>query len=264
MKDVEDRVREFYDTEGWVIDGEGKTAEDRYFRNLGESRGAYDDKIRRRTVAHFEGLNGTLLIAGCGDLPASHILAAETFAKVICVDVSARALDIAKSKLSIKGEYHKTSIVNLPFLDNSVDAVLCAHVLYHIDKDNQGQAVRELIRVTKPGGRIVIIYRTRNAPLNLLQRSWQVSGINKILKKDKLYVYAYPRSWWSQFKRLCRVGILPCDVMSANQSRVFLPYVGLRGRFFRWAAQFEDQHADMATRLWTFSRIILDKLPASK
>ena len=140
MKEVENRVRKFYDTEGWVIDEEGKTAEDRYFRDLDESRRAYDEKIRRRTVAHFDGLKGTLLIAGCGDLPKSHILAAEKFAQVICVDVSSRALEISKSKLGPKGEYHRASILSLPFPDNSVNAVLCAHVLYHIDKDNQRKA----------------------------------------------------------------------------------------------------------------------------
>lgn len=257
-------MREFYDSEGWVIDREGKTAEDRYFRDLGESRTAYDEKIRGRTVAYFDGRQGTLLIAGCGDLPKSHTLVAEKFERVICVDISSRALEISKSKLSTKGEYHRASILSLPLADDSVDAVLCAHVLYHIDKTNQAKAVSELIRVTRPKGRIIILYRNGSAPLNLIQRFCQVLRVNRILKKDMLYVYSYSPSWWSQFRGLCRVQILPSDIMSPNQTRMFLPNMALRRGFFRWANLFEDQHSNMATRLWSYSRIVLDKLPSSQ
>ena len=260
MKDIEAQVRKFYDSEGWVLDEEGRTGEDRYFRALIESRSAYDKKIRQKTVAYFDGLRGTLLIVGGGDLPQSHLLAAEKFARVICVDISWRALEISKSKLGAKGDYRQASVLALPLQDKSVDAVLCAHVLYHIDKKNQEKAVKELIRVSKPRGRMVILYRNPNAPLNLLQRFLQCLRINKILKKDKLYVYSYPQSWWLQFGGLCRVQILPCDVMSPNQAHVFLPSKVLRQRLFSWAAQFEEQHAHVAARLWSYSRIILDKL----
>ena len=260
MKNIESQVRKFYDSDGWVLDEAGRTGEDRYFRALSNSRSAYDEKIRQKTVAYFDGLKGILLIVGGGDLPQSHLLAAEKFARVICVDISWRALEISKSKLGAKGDYRQASILALPLRDQSVDAILCAHVLYHIDKIAQEKAVKELIRVSKPGGRMVLLYRNPHAPLNLIQRCVQLSRINKMLKKDKLYVYSYPQSWWSQFEGLCRVQILPCDVMSPNQARMFLPSKALRERFFNWAAQFEDQHAYLATRLWSYSRIILDKL----
>jgi SAM-dependent methyltransferase len=260
MKDIESQVRKFYDSDGWVLDEAGRTGEERYFRALSESRSAYDEKIRQQTVAYFDGLQGTLLIVGGGDLPQSHLLATEKFTRVICVDISWRALEISKSKLGAKGDYRQASILTLPLQDNSVDAVLCAHVLYHIDKKNQARAVQELIRVARPGGRMVILYRNPHAPLNLIQRFLQGLRINKILQKDKLYVYSYPQSWWSQFAGLCRVRILPCDVISPNQLRLFLPAQVLRQRFFSWAAQFEEAHAHVATRLWSYSRIILDKL----
>ncbi|MEX2343382.1 MAG: class I SAM-dependent methyltransferase [Steroidobacteraceae bacterium] len=263
MKDVESQVREFYDREGWVIDDKGKTGEDRIFRDQGESRAAYDEKIKRRTVDRFDGLTGSLLIAGCGDLPDNHFFIAEKFAKVVCVDISWRALAISQSKLGARSEYHKVSILALPMPDESFDAVFCAHVLYHIDKKVQENAVRELIRVVKPGGRIVILYRNGGAPMNLLQRLWQACRFDWLLGTHKLYLFSYPRSWWSQFGGSCRIEIMPTDVLSPGQLSVFLPTEALRKRFFRWVTRFEDQHPAVARRLWAYSMIVLDKLPAS-
>jgi SAM-dependent methyltransferase len=262
-QDVETRVRKFYDTEGWVPDAAGRTGEDRYYRDHSDVRSAYDEKIRQQTVRCFEGLQGILLIAGGGDLPQSHLLVAQKFEKVICVDISSRALEISKSKLGAKGDYRQASMLALPLQDESVDAVLCAHVLYHIDKRDQAQAVREMIRVSKPGARVVILYRNPHAPFNLMQRFLQSLRLNKALKTDKLYVRSYPGSWWSQFGERCNVQIQPSDAMSPNQARFFLPGRALRKRFFRWAAGFEDQHPNFAARLWSYSRIVLDLRTAS-
>ena len=260
-RDVESQVRKFYDAEGWVTGKDNKTQEDRYFRDFSKSRGTYNERINRRTASHFDGLNGILLIAGSGDLPESHMLAAEKFEKVICVDISWRALEINKRKLGPKGEYQEISILDIPLRDQSVDAVLCAHVLYHIDRKNQEKAVRELIRVTKPQGRIVILYLNPNAPLNLIQRFLKFFWINKILGKAKLYIYSYSLSWWLQFGDLCTVRILPHDVMSTNQMRVLMPGNALGKRFFNWAAQFEDRNPKLAIRLWSYPTIVLEKFP---
>lgn len=48
----------------------------------------------------------------------------------------------------------KSSLVALPFRDESFHAVICSEVLEHIP-DNE-LAIRELVRVLKPGGRLVV------------------------------------------------------------------------------------------------------------
>lgn len=72
--DVEARIRQLYDTEGWIVGEDGKTQEDRYFRSFSRSRATYNARVRERTVSHFDGLSGVLLIAGGGDLPESALL----------------------------------------------------------------------------------------------------------------------------------------------------------------------------------------------
>jgi SAM-dependent methyltransferase len=48
----------------------------------------------------------------------------------------------------------KMDIHEIPFKDNSFDAVLCNHVLEHVDNDLK--AIREITRVLKPGGFAVL------------------------------------------------------------------------------------------------------------
>lgn len=48
----------------------------------------------------------------------------------------------------------RLDLMGLPFADASFDYVLCSHVLEHVPDD--GQAMRELLRVLKPGGAAVL------------------------------------------------------------------------------------------------------------
>ena len=259
--DVETRIREFYDTEGWVVGADGKTQEDRYFRSFGSSRAAYNERVRQRTVSQFDGLSGVLLIAGGGDLPESHMRVATQFETVVCVDISWRALEINKQKLGDRGEYHLGSILDLPFPDNSVDAVLCAHVLYHVDARDQERAIRELIRVTKPRGRLVILYMNPHAPLNLVQGLLKRLSFNRIGRKASLYKYVHPLSWWRRFLKTSTVRMVPSDVMSTAQSDALHLNNAIGRRFFDWVAKFEDAAPRMALRIWSYPVIVLEKLP---
>ena len=44
----------------------------------------------------------------------------------------------------------KVDMMNMPFDDESFDFFICSHVLEHVDSDDQ--AIKELYRITKPGG----------------------------------------------------------------------------------------------------------------
>jgi ubiquinone/menaquinone biosynthesis C-methylase UbiE len=81
-----------------------------------------------------------------------------------CVEVLKRrgynvvATEISKIRLErmkAKGiDAHYADVNNLPFPDNTFDTVFCGEVLEHID--SMGQGMKELERVCKPGGRIVV------------------------------------------------------------------------------------------------------------
>lgn len=54
----------------------------------------------------------------------------------------------------------------LPFMDNQIDNILAQHILEHLAPDKKIYILRELWRITKPGGNIEIMlpnYNHRNA-----------------------------------------------------------------------------------------------------
>jgi SAM-dependent methyltransferase len=256
--DVEDQVRAFYDSDGWVTRS-GKSGEDRYFRGVRGGRGRYGELVARQLSELLQGVGGTLLIAGGGDLPRSHLLAAAPFDKVVCVDISAQAIAIAREKLGDRGEYHVASILAIPLPEASVDAVLCSHMLYHIDAAQQATAVRELIRVTRPGGAIVIVYLNPRSPLMLVQGALKALGVNRLLGMARLYLHAFPTGWWRQFAGSGRIRILPYDCMTANQARAMLPAAALRRVVYAWAYRMQTRRAGLAARLWTAIAIEIRK-----
>ena len=256
---VEERTRQFYDNEGWVAGADGVSGEDAYFRNTARERAAYDEKCEGKARDLLSGFTGDLLIAGPGDFPNSHGLISEQFNTVHCVDISEQSLDICRARLGDKGRYQRGSLLDLPLADNSVDAVLCAHVLFHIDKDDQARAVSELIRAVKPGGRVVFIYTNPHAPLMRIQRLLKFFRVHKLLKADKLYNFSHPPGWWDEAASGGSVTIHPYDVMSRNQMRALLPIAGLRKRAFAWASNFEDRRPETAARLWSYIAIEINK-----
>jgi len=76
--------------------------------------------------------------------------------KVHAVDGSAAMLDVAKKNLGDFNniEYHEADGAHLPFADASLDAVFANMYLHHTS--DPLAAIQEMVRVLRPGGRLVI------------------------------------------------------------------------------------------------------------
>lgn len=68
------------------------------------------------------------------------------------LDLEPLACELARSRCA--AEIVQGSVGALPFGDAVFDAVVCSDVLYHLDDD--GGALREIFRVLRPGGAVVI------------------------------------------------------------------------------------------------------------
>ena len=100
----------------------------------------------------------TICDAGCGCGAYTRKLAQQGFT-VKGFDVSSRAVEIAEDLLEKSGltaELRAVSVQETGYPDNMFDAVVCRDVLDHITKEDAKQAVRELCRITKPGGIILL------------------------------------------------------------------------------------------------------------
>lgn len=142
----------------------------------------YDGAIRRmlKLIKARPGL--PILDAGCGTGVHS-IRAAKQGLSVIAVDVSSAALSEAKVRAKEHGltsriEFQRGDIRSLPFPDEAFHALFSWGVVIHIEEIDV--ALRELVRVLKPGGRLalqVTNYRSMDFCLERLAR--------KLLRKPR-------------------------------------------------------------------------------
>lgn len=93
---------------------------------------------------------------------------------------------------------------SLPFRDGEFDKVLCTGVLMHIT--DYATAVHELIRVLRPGGRLVCSINNALSPCSLPVRLWNQRKTGFVQK------FLFPGS----FRRLLRNGDLQLDRMSGD------------------------------------------------
>ena len=93
--------------------------------------------------------------AGTGELS---IAASAKAAHVLCTDNSEKMLDVAREKAEKKGidniGFERRNIYHLDDPDETYDTVIAGNVLHLLDDPES--AVRELARVTKRGGRILL------------------------------------------------------------------------------------------------------------
>jgi len=93
------------------------------------------------------GCNAGELLAYCGALyPAMRLFG---------VEINSAALEKARQNLP-DADLHAAGADQLPFSDASFDCVTCIEVLEHIPAKLREQALAEMRRVVRPGGRLVL------------------------------------------------------------------------------------------------------------
>ena len=71
------------------------------------------------------------------------------------VEINPSALEKARAALP-DAELHGVGAVAMPFADESFDCVACIEVLEHIPAERREQALAEMRRVLRPGGRLIL------------------------------------------------------------------------------------------------------------
>ncbi|MFY9345637.1 MAG: metalloregulator ArsR/SmtB family transcription factor [Planctomycetota bacterium] len=109
--------------------------------------------VRAEIVAQAWPGGPTVADLGCGTGFLAGWLA-ERGAKVIGVDHSQRMLQKCKQRVKRRAEFRQGELEALPLRDGEVDSAFCNLVWHHVaDHD---AAAREVLRVLRPGGQVVI------------------------------------------------------------------------------------------------------------
>lgn len=95
---------------------------------------------------------GRALDAACGTGRHAAYLALSGH-EVVGVDSSDEMLSVARERVA-GSRFHRASIERLPFPDEQFDLVVCSLALTHLPRLDQ--AIAELARVVRPGGRMVL------------------------------------------------------------------------------------------------------------
>ncbi|MGH7045237.1 MAG: class I SAM-dependent methyltransferase [Stellaceae bacterium] len=152
-------VRNFYNDFGWKLTETGIYKDTEVWVDRRTRSSEFSTWCARRVGGYLPRSGTYLLDAGSGAIPHSVYMEYHAnYRRRICVDFSIAALQEARRKLGDRGIYVLGDVTNLPFRDDAIDAVISNHVLYHVPADEQAKAFREFWRVTRPGGRAVVVY----------------------------------------------------------------------------------------------------------
>ena len=92
-----------------------------------------------------------VLNAGAGQGTFSTLLEDRGFV-VTSIDTSPEAIELLRRR--VRSEVVEADVTELPFADDSYDAAVLGEVLEHVPDDTR--ALREVVRVTRPGGVVAI------------------------------------------------------------------------------------------------------------
>jgi len=120
---------------------------------------------------------------GTGRLPAALLRQLDFHGYIVGLDASPRMLAAARSKIqahSHKVAWIRKDAMTLPFRDTSFDAVTCVEALELLP--DPGGALKEMIRVLRPGGQLLLSNRVGVDALFLPGRAFRPPVLEKKLK----------------------------------------------------------------------------------
>jgi hypothetical protein len=138
--------------------------------------------------------------------------------------------------------------------------------IYHIDKDKQEEAIRKLIRVTKPGNLVIIVYSNLHTIIRyLLLPIHFIRMIKKLLRKNKegegkdLYYFTHPIRWWDRFRDVADIQIVPWRSFGSNYQKRLIPNNKFSKHMFYILFNMEERFPNFFVKYFQYPMIVLTK-----
>jgi ubiquinone/menaquinone biosynthesis C-methylase UbiE len=155
--DIKREVREFYDSVGWKEVGQGVYQNARY-EDLRPVSREYIHDCHLRVLRHLPRYGNYFLDAGSGPIQYPEYLTYSAgFKYRVCLDISHIALKEARQRISEHGLFVVGDVANLPFKSNIFEGEISLHTVHHLPVQEHEQAFKELFRVLRPGGSVVVV-----------------------------------------------------------------------------------------------------------
>ena len=172
---------------------------------------------------NFTNLNGKkILDAACGNGEYSLALAKKfPLATIYAIDFSKAMCEQTKARVKKQGITNivvaEGDIEKLEFEDYFFDVVLCIDTLHHIPNSSINKGLRELSRVIKKGGSLVVDFKNKNNPFLYYQHK----------KKNRVTYYRTNRTLKIMNSFLRKEGVKVIQVKGSGGPYFVAPYVTL-------------------------------------
>ncbi len=147
-----------------------------------------------------KGNPGEVLDLPCGD-GRNTLPLAQAFPKIMAADVSRRAIKIAQENLEKQNihncSYEVADIFQTPWSENRFDSILCWGTLGHLARPLQ--ALKELMRILKPGGQLVAGFFSVNDPMKGIHM--EEVAPNEFMYDNRFFYRFYEPSDLTRFAR---------------------------------------------------------------
>lgn len=265
---AEQWVSDFYNHVGWKTK-DGVTQDALMFEDLRPVAAEYVHACRMRINQQLPTTGDKLLDAGSGPVQfEEYQQMGADFGTHVCLDMSEEAIRRAKWSIGSKGEYIQKSLLKATLLADHYDAVVSAHVIYHIDKKKQAKAVSKLLDAVKPRQKVVIIYHNPRSLLQGLEHLLHFGkhvqnklGLGRQLfqEEEQLYFYAHKRSWWKRFETRADVVQLPWRSMTNFLMHKLIPNNRMGKRLLQGLFQLEQKYPRIFLRIAQYNMVVMTK-----
>jgi len=266
--DAEEKVKKFYSTIGWQTE-EQITEDAKRFEDLRENAKQYVSKCRLRVLKCIPSNGENILDMASGPIQYKEYLEySRNFKKRYCIDLSKKALNDAKKKIGNHGVFLCGSFFDIYLEEDFFDCAISLHTVYHIDKDKQEGAIRKLIRVTKPGKPVIIVYSNPYTIIRYLLLPFRfLRMIKKLLgeikkKKEKesdLYFFAHPIRWWDRFRNVADIYTIPWRSFASSHQKRLIPNNKFGKKMFNILFNIEEKFPDFFVKYFQYPMIVLTK-----
>ena len=274
MPSAEELLSQYYNNDGWdEKDGITQDAiKDEDLRNCAKE---YISKCRLRVLKYIPLKGENFLDLGSGPIQYPEYLAySKNFKKRFCLDLSHKALEVAKSKLGEHGEYLHGSFFNIELPKESFDCAITLHCIYHMDFNNQDTAIRKLLSLLKPGMPLIVVYSNPYSFEQLIFKP--IKNILKIFfilfdeinflifkkrkyRKTKFYFKPHSLFWWNRFSDESIVKINPWRTFSARMQKIAFPNNYIGRKMFKILFNLEEKFPKFFVFFGTYPIITLIK-----
>jgi ubiquinone/menaquinone biosynthesis C-methylase UbiE len=266
--EAEGLVSRFYSTVGWETE-QGVTEDARRWEDLRSHSRDYVSKCRLRVLRHIPEGGSNILDMASGPIQYKEYLEySRNFEKRYCVDLSEKALEGAKEKIGSHGVFLHGSFFDIPFESDFFDCSVSLHTIYHIDKDRQEEAVRKLVRITKSGRPVIVVYTNPRTILSSLP----VRALRRVVRLAKgrgrkssgeagpaLYAYAHPNNWWARFTDVATVTMLPWRSLGSDDQQTIVPDNRIGALMLKVLFRLEDTFPGFFVKHFQYPMIVLVK-----